>query len=104
MTINVGDDSVALSGSITISSIIGTATSSGIVVVSTSNAGTVSVLGDLLLSTGTLSFGNSDALDSGCEYNLFKYVSVIRFCGLNVDLAHHHDHDDDNTIVGNKGV
>ncbi len=50
VTINVGDDSVALSGSITISSIIGTATSSGIVVVSTSNAGTVSVLGDLLLS------------------------------------------------------
>ena len=81
---------------------IDTNTRSGNLVVSTSNAGTVGVSGDLLLSTGTLSIGDSGALDIGCEYNPFKYTSVIGFCGLNVDLAQHCD--GANTIVGNKGV
>ena len=87
VTIDGGDGSAASDGSITIPSGIGTATSSGIVVVSTSNAGTVGVSGDLLLSTGTLSVGNSGTLDIGCKYDPIKYESVIRFCRLIVDLA-----------------
>ena len=58
--------------------------------------------GDLLLSNGTASVGDSGALDNGCEYDLFKYTSVIESCGLDVDLAQHCD--GDNTIVGDRGV
>jgi hypothetical protein len=78
------------------------ATSSRSVATSTSNAGTVGVLGDLLLSSGTVSIGNSGALDIGCEYNLFKYTSVIGSCGLDRDLAKHCN--GDSTIVGGRGV
>ncbi len=102
VTIDGGDGSAASDGSITISLGIGTATSSGSVIVSTSNAGTVGVPGDLLLSTGTLSVGDSGTLDIVCESDPIKYESVIRFCGLIVDLAQHRD--GDNTIVGNMGV
>jgi hypothetical protein len=58
--------------------------------------------GDLLFSIGTASVGDSGALDIGCEYYLFKYASVIGSCGLDRDLAQHHN--GDNTIVGNRGV
>ncbi len=67
-----------------------------------SNAGTAGMTGDLLLSTGTASIGNSGAFDIGCKYDSFKYASVIGSCGLDVDLVQHHD--GDNTIVGNRGV
>jgi hypothetical protein len=60
------------------------------------------VLGDLLLSTGTASMGDSGALDIECEYDLFKYASVIGSCGLDRDLAQHSN--GDNTIVGDRGV
>jgi hypothetical protein len=60
-----GDGSTASDGSITFSSGIGTATSSGCVAVSTSNTGTVGVSGDLSLSNGTVIVGNSSALYIG---------------------------------------
>jgi hypothetical protein len=81
---------------------VGMATSFGSVAVLTSNAGTADMLGDLLLSTGTVSVDNSGALDIGCKYDSFKYASVIGSCGLDGDLAQHCD--GDNTIVGNRGV
>ena len=81
---------------------VGMATSFGSVAVLTSNAGTADMLGDLLLSTGTVSVDNSGALDIGCKYDSFKYASVIGSCGLDVDLAQHCD--GDNTIVGDRGV
>ena len=87
MTINGGDGSTALGGFITISSGVGTATSSRSVATLTSNAGTVGVSGDLVLSTGTASVGNSGALDIGCKYDLFKYASVIGSRRLDRDLA-----------------
>ena len=65
-TLGCSDKDTASGGSITISLGIDMATSSRIVVVLTSNAGTAGVSGDLLLSTGTLSVGNSGALDIGC--------------------------------------
>ena len=78
------------------------ATSSGRVAVLTSNTGTAGVTGDLLLSTGAASVGDSGTLDIGCKYDSFKYASVIGSCGLDVDLAQHCD--GDNTIVGDRGV
>ncbi len=60
------------------------------------------MLGDLLLSTGTASIGNSGAVDIGCKYNLFKYASVIGSCRLGGGLAQHCD--GDNIIVGDRGV
>ncbi len=62
MTIDGGDSSTALGGSITISLGIGTATSLGSIAVSTSNAGTVGMSGEFLMNTGTASVGNSGAL------------------------------------------
>ena len=38
----------------------------------------------------------------GCEYDSIKYASVIRSCGLDVDLAQLRDGDD--AIVGDRGV
>ena len=38
----------------------------------------------------------------GCEYDSIKYASVIRSCGLDVDLAQLRDGDD--TIVGDRGA
>ena len=102
VTINGGNCSTASGGSITISSGIGMATSFGSVAAWASNAGTVGVSGDLLLSTGTASVGNSSALDIGCEYNLFMYRSAIGSCELDRDLAQHCN--GDNTIVDNRGV
>ncbi len=52
------DGSMALGGSITISSGVGMATSSGSVAVSKSSAETVGMLGDLLLNTGTARLGD----------------------------------------------
>ena len=60
-----GDGSTALGGSITFSLGVGMATSSGCVAVSTSNAETAGVSGDLSLSTGTAIVGDSSALDIG---------------------------------------
>ncbi len=102
VTINGGDGSTASGSSITISLGVGTATSSRGVATSTSNAGTAGVSGDLLLSTGTASVGDSGALDIGCKYDSFKYASVIGSCGLDRDLAQHCN--GDNTIVGDRGV
>jgi hypothetical protein len=58
------DGSMALGGSITISSGAGMAKSSGSVAVSTSNTGTAGVSGDLSLNTGTASIGDSGPLDT----------------------------------------
>ncbi len=102
MAINGGNGSMASGGSITFSSGIGMATSFGSVAVLMSNAGTAGVTGDLSLSTGTASVGNSGALDIGCKYDSFKYASVIGSCGLDVNLAQHRD--GNNTIVGDRGV
>ena len=77
VAINGGNGNMASGSSITFSSGVGTATSFGSVAVLMSNAGTAGVMGDLLLSTGTASVGDSGALDIGCEYDSFKYVSVI---------------------------
>jgi hypothetical protein len=93
---------MASGGSITFSLGTGTATSFGSVAVLMSNAGTVGVTGDLLLGTGAVSVGDSGALDIGCEYDLFKYASLIGSCGLDLDLAQHRD--GNNTIVSNTGV
>ena len=61
---------MALGGFIMISSGVGTETSSGSVSVSTSNAGSSGVSGDLSLNTGTASAGTSgdepDEDDFGC--------------------------------------
>ncbi len=54
MTIDGGSGSMALGGSITISSSVGMATSLGSMAVLTSNAGTLGMLGDLLWNTGTM--------------------------------------------------
>ncbi len=61
MTINGRNGSMALVDSITISSGVGIATSSGHVAGLTSNTGIAGILGDLLLNTGTASIGNSSA-------------------------------------------
>ncbi len=55
VTIDGGDGSMALGGSITISLGVGTATSSGSVAISTSNTGTAGMLGDLSLTPGAAS-------------------------------------------------
>ncbi len=102
VTIDGGDGSTASSGSIIFSLGVGTATSSGRVPVLTSIAGTAGVTGDLLLSTRTASVGDSGALDIGCEYDSFKYASVIGSCGLDVDSTQHRD--GDNTIFGDRGI
>ncbi len=86
VAINGGNGSMALGSSITFSSSVGTATSLRSVALLMSNAGTAGIMGDLSLSAGTASVGDSDALDIGCEYDSFKYVSVIGIlqigCGL----------------------
>ncbi len=41
-------------------------------------------------------------LDIGCEYDSFRYASVIGSCGLDLDSAQHRD--GNNTIVGDRGV
>ena len=102
VAINDGDGSMASGSSITFSSGVGTVSSFGSVAILMSKAGTVGVTGDLLLSTGTVSVGDSGALDIEWEYDSFKYVSMIGSCGLDVDLAQHCD--GNNTIVSNRGV
>ncbi len=64
VTINGGDGSMALGGSITTSLVDGTATSPGSMAVSKSIAGTVGVSGNLSLNTGTVRVGNSGPLDN----------------------------------------
>ncbi len=102
VAINGGDGSMALGGSITFSSGVGTATSFGSVAILMSNVGTAGMKGDLSLSTGTASVGDSSTLDIRREYDLFKYASVIGSRGLDVELAQHCD--GNNTIVGDRGV
>jgi hypothetical protein len=64
-TINGGNGSRALGGSVTITLGIGRATSLVSVAVLPSNAGTAGVLGDLLMNTGFASIGDSGALGIG---------------------------------------
>jgi hypothetical protein len=65
VTIDGGNGSMALCGSVTILLGVGRATSLVSVAVSTNNAGTAGVSGDLLTNTGTVSLGNSGALGIG---------------------------------------
>ncbi len=87
VTIDGSDGTTALGGSITILLGICTSTSLGSVAVLTSNAGTVVVLGDLLLNNRILSIGDSCSLGiwsglsasgSGCS------ISISMGSGTNI--------------------
>ncbi len=73
VAIGGGDGSVSSGGSTTFPSGVGAATSFGSVAVLMINAGTAGVTGDLLLSTGTVSVGNSRGSSTSLPTNKFFF-------------------------------
>ncbi len=77
--IKEGDGSMALGSFITISLGVSKATSFLSVAVSTSSAGTAGVLGDLLLSTGNATVGDSGTMDIGTGLSVSGLGGSIAF-------------------------
>ena len=79
VTIKEGDGSMATGGFITISLGVGTTTSSESVAVSTSSTEPAGVLGDLSLSTGNATVGNSGTVDIGTGLSMSGLGGSIVF-------------------------